>query len=66
MDGILSPEGTTATYYQENVLPTRDFVNMDTTPYSWILAFPTIFPPCYIDRKWVILSNYTGWHTTRD
>ena len=33
-DGILSPGGTTATYHQENVLPTGDFVNMDTTPYS--------------------------------
>eukprot|EP00957_Ditylum_brightwellii_P068803 5222942-Ditylum_brightwellii.AAC.1 len=44
-DGILSPGGTIATYHQENVLPTREFVNMDTTPYSWSLAFPTIFPP---------------------
>eukprot|EP00957_Ditylum_brightwellii_P027886 2107142-Ditylum_brightwellii.AAC.1 len=31
MDGILNPGGTTATYHQENVLPTGDFVNMDTT-----------------------------------
>eukprot|EP00957_Ditylum_brightwellii_P012325 931384-Ditylum_brightwellii.AAC.1 len=56
MDGILSPGGTTATYRQENVLPTGDFVNMDTRLYSWSLAFSTIFPPCYIDRKWVILG----------
>eukprot|EP00957_Ditylum_brightwellii_P019204 1447927-Ditylum_brightwellii.AAC.1 len=30
-DGILSHGGTTATYHQENVLPTEDFGNMDTT-----------------------------------
>ena len=65
-DGILSPGGTTATYHQENVLPTGDFVNMDTTLYSWSLAFPTIFPPCYVDKKWVILGDYTGWHTTHN
>eukprot|EP00957_Ditylum_brightwellii_P123763 9434783-Ditylum_brightwellii.AAC.1 len=29
--GFLSPGGTTAAYHQENVLPTEDFVNMDTT-----------------------------------
>eukprot|EP00957_Ditylum_brightwellii_P181440 13821083-Ditylum_brightwellii.AAC.1 len=51
MDGILSPGGATATYHQENVLPIGDFVNMDTTPYSWSLAFPTIFPPCYIEME---------------
>ena len=52
--------------HQENFLPTGDFVNMDTTLYSWSLAFLPIFHPCYIDRKWVILGDYTGWHTTRD
>eukprot|EP00957_Ditylum_brightwellii_P124298 9474838-Ditylum_brightwellii.AAC.1 len=66
MYGILSPGEITATYHQENVLPTGDFVNMDTTLFSWSLAFPTIFPPFCIDGKWDILGNYTCWHTTRD
>eukprot|EP00957_Ditylum_brightwellii_P156969 11946306-Ditylum_brightwellii.AAC.1 len=30
-DVIFSPGGSTVTYHQENVLPTGDFVNMDTT-----------------------------------
>eukprot|EP00957_Ditylum_brightwellii_P073652 5596285-Ditylum_brightwellii.AAC.1 len=66
MDGIPSPGGTTATYDQENALPTGEFVSMDTTLYSWSLAFPTIFPPCFIDGKWVILGDYIGLHTTCD
>eukprot|EP00957_Ditylum_brightwellii_P212110 15366976-Ditylum_brightwellii.AAC.1 len=65
-DGIFSPGETAATYHQENFLPTGDFVSMDTTLYSWSLVFSTIFPPCYIDGKWVILGNYTGWHTTHE
>eukprot|EP00957_Ditylum_brightwellii_P184607 14059444-Ditylum_brightwellii.AAC.1 len=51
-DGILSPRGTTLTYHQENVLPTGEFINMDATPYSWSLSFPTVFPLCYVDGKW--------------
>eukprot|EP00957_Ditylum_brightwellii_P141785 10803012-Ditylum_brightwellii.AAC.1 len=39
MDDILSSGGTTATYHQENVLPTGDFANMDNTPYSQSLSF---------------------------
>eukprot|EP00957_Ditylum_brightwellii_P070047 5320070-Ditylum_brightwellii.AAC.1 len=39
---------------------------MDTTPYSRSLAFLTIFPPCFINGKWVILGDYTGWYTTCD
>eukprot|EP00957_Ditylum_brightwellii_P051426 3898987-Ditylum_brightwellii.AAC.1 len=48
-DGILSSGGTTATYHQKNILPTGDFVNMNTTPW-----------------KWVILGDYTDWHSTHD
>ncbi len=53
-------------FSQQNVLPTGNFVDMDKTPYSWSLAFPSLFPPCYIDGEWVILGDITGWHKSRD
>ena len=47
------------TMNQDDVLPTGDFVNMDTTPFAWARAFPTIFIPTYLNGEWVILHDYT-------
>eukprot|EP00957_Ditylum_brightwellii_P037937 2869415-Ditylum_brightwellii.AAC.1 len=39
---------------------------MDKAPYTWALAFPTVFLPCYINGKWVIHGDYICWPTTHD
>eukprot|EP00957_Ditylum_brightwellii_P090045 6857608-Ditylum_brightwellii.AAC.1 len=52
--GQLSQGRSTVTLDQFDILPTCDFVDMDSTPYAWALAFPTVLLPCYINEKWVI------------
>ena len=47
----------------EEIFQKGNFVNMNTTQFSWARAFPTIFIPTYLDGKWVILHDITGSFT---
>ena len=63
---------TTATFAHRDVLPTGDFVDMNSTKYAWSLAFPTLFVPRYTsidgsnEKKWRIFHDPTGWDSPRD
>ena len=58
------------TFAQPTVLPTNNFTNMNTTPYAWARAFPTVFMPVYThfkgEMRWVILNDITGSHRLRE
>ena len=45
-------------------MPLDGFVNMNSMPYAWARAFPTVFMPHYIFHEgryqWVILYDITG------
>ena len=66
----MSEDNVTATFDQPTVLPIDGFVNMNSTPYTWARAFPTVFMPHYIMHKgkfqWVILHDITGADGPRD
>ena len=34
--------------------------------FAWVRAFPTVFPPEYIDSKWIIRHDITGSVSIRD
>lgn len=36
---------TEATFDHSELLPVNGFVNMNSHPYAWALAFPSLFPP---------------------
>jgi hypothetical protein len=62
----LTRGGSAAQVRQQDLFPRGDFVNMRRTRYAWSLAFPSVFPPRYIDGRWVILGDPTGWIEPRD
>ena len=51
---MLSHNETTAHFKQDNVIPLTDYVDMNKTTFAWTRAFPTVFPPAYIDGKWIL------------
>ena len=59
-----------AVFNQNDVLRLGDFANMNTTPYSWSRAFPSIFIPIYTcvngQYQWIINGDITGFHGIRD
>ena len=69
-ENAMSEDNVTATFDQPTVLPIDGFVNMNSTPYAWARAFPTVFMPHYIMHKgkfrWVILHDITGADGPRD
>ena len=63
---MLSQNETTTHFKQDNVIPLTDYVNMNKTTFAWARAFPTVFPPKYIDGKWIIRFDITGSVSIRD
>ena len=59
-----------AVFNQNDILRLGDFANMNTTPYSWSRAFPSIFIPIYAffngEYRWIINGDITGCFGTRD
>jgi hypothetical protein len=53
-------DGSQVQFQQSKAQPTGDFVDMNTHPYAWYKAFPTVFPPRHVDNEWVILGDKTG------
>ena len=51
LEDTLSQNETTAHFKQDNVIPLTDYVDMNKTTFAWASAFPTVFPPEYIDCK---------------
>jgi len=66
LEDLLSQNKTTANFNQDNVIPLTDFVDMNKTTFAWARAFPTVFPPEYIDGKWIIRHDITGYVSIRD
>ena len=60
----------TAVFNQIDVLNLGEFANMNSTPYAWSRAFPTIFIPIYVnvngEYKWIVNGDITGVNGTRD
>ncbi len=69
-EGEFTNNRESVTFAQPTVLPTNEFANMNTTPYAWARAFPTVFMPVYVqfkgEMRWVILNDITGSHGTRE
>ena len=59
-----------AVFNQNDVLRLGDFANMNTTPYAWSRAFPSIFIPIYAffngQYRWIINGDITGFNGIRD
>ena len=66
LEDMLSQNETTAHFKQDNVIPLTDYVDMNKTTFAWARAFPTVFPPEYIDGKWIIRHDITGSVNIRD
>ena len=62
----MSQNETTAHLKQDNVIPLTDYVDMNKTTFTWDRTFPTVFPPEYIDGKWIIRHDITGSVNIRD
>ena len=62
----MSQNETTAHFKQDNGIPLTDYVHMNKTTFAWTRAFPTVFPPEYIDGKWIIRHDITGSVNIRD
>ena len=62
----MSQNKTTARFKQDNVIPLLDYVDMNKTTFAWVRDFPTVFPPEYIDGKWIIRYDITGSVSIRD
>jgi len=62
----LARGGSAAIVQQRTLFPLGEFVKMRSTEYAWHLAFPTVFRPRYVDGKWIIPGDPTGWHVPRD
>ena len=62
----MSQNVTTARFKQDNIIPLTDYIDMNKTTFSWARAFPTVFPPEYIDDKWIIRYDITGSTYIRD
>ena len=60
----------TTTFANDDVFTQGGFVNMDTHPYAWAKAFPSVFIPVYAGINgvlgWHITHDYTGWLSVRD
>jgi hypothetical protein len=53
-------EGSEAKVEQSEVLPTKGFVNMQSSRHAWALAFPKLFPPRLIDgKRFAIFGDFT-------
>ena len=63
---MLSQNETTVHLNQDNVIPLTGYVDMNKTPFAWSRAFPTVFPPEYIDGKWIIRHDITSSVFVRD
>jgi hypothetical protein len=59
-DFAIIVEEDKARMQQKEALPTGSFASMQHTEYAWALAFPTLFPPTYVNGKWVMLGDLTG------
>ena len=61
---------TEATFDHGELLPVNGFVNMNSQPYAWSLAFPTLFIPTYVKVgdhiEWKIFHDITGWEGPRE
>ena len=44
----------------DDVYEKGGFVDMDSTPFAWARAFPTVFIPQFRYGKWIILHDITG------
>ena len=63
---MLSQNKTTTHFKQDNIIPLTIYVDMNQTTFSWAWAFSTVFPPEYIDSKWIISHDITGSVSIRD
>ena len=63
---MLSQNETTTKLNQDNVIPLTDYIAMNKTAFGWARMFPTVFPPEYIDGKWIIKHDITGSVSIRD
>ena len=66
LEDLLSQNETTAHFKQDNVIPLTDYVDMNKTTIAWARDFPTMFPPEYIDGKWIIRYDITDSLSIRD
>ena len=61
---------TEATFDHSELLPVNGFVNMNSHPYAWALAFPTLFIPTYVKvgdhMEWKIFHDITGLEGPRE
>ena len=67
---IINEQESAAIFNREDVLHLDGFVNMTTTPFSWSMAFPTVYIPSYVnfqgEWKWMIFQDISGSHFTRE
>ena len=63
---LLTPNETTGIIDQDDAIPLTEYVDMNKTPFSWARAFPTVFPPEYINGKWIIRHDITGSVSIRE
>ena len=66
LEDLLSQNETTSHFKQDNVIPLTVYVDMNKATFAWERAFPTVFPPKYIDGKWIIRYDITGSVSIRD
>jgi hypothetical protein len=59
-DFAIIVEDDKAQMQQKEALPTGSFESMQQTEYAWALAFPNLFPPTYVNDKWVMLGDLKG------
>ena len=59
-----------AVFQQEDIFNLGDFVNMNSTPFAWARAFPSLFIPVYKSingtYRWSIFGDITSFSTIRD
>jgi hypothetical protein len=63
---VLSKDHQKATMESLKVLPKGEFVNMKSTPWAWVMSFPTLFPPSIVNGKWMMLGDPTAFDGDRD
>ena len=66
LEDLMNQNETTAHFKQDTVIPLTDYVDMNRTLFAWARSFPTMFPPEYIDGKWIIWKNITGSVSIRE
>ena len=58
--GLQTREGERILLEQNRVLVLGTFVDMRKTPWAWASAFPTLFPPTYVNGLWRVCGDPYG------